>query len=337
MKAKCYFFLALCFLFTHSGLLAQESGYILYVSDNNVDSGFVQLLQDEGYDVQLKGSAYSQLLTESAQIDSAAGAALIILSRNLATADFDASGDAPTQWNGFDVPLISLSAWLMRSTRLQWFNSTQVDCNNDTIVVTSDGLTSPIFEGVETAGTISIYDDPDRTQGSDWVNITENGAGNAIVLAENVGAEQVAIALFESGQIFYEGTTQTPANDRIFFSAGKSDCGGASEPDALYNLNATGTTMFLNLVAQYVLKIGASVEEEMAHRISVYPNPATSQLSIEGDIVLDRIEIFDLAGNLIMTIEGKSTFDISGFAQGIYLLKIYSGSDVFSSRFIKKK
>ena len=137
----------------------------------------------------------------------------------------------------------------MRSTRLHWFNSTQVDCNNDTIVVTADGLTSPIFEEVETSGAISIYDDADGTQDSDWVNITANGSGNALVLAENMAAEQDAIALFQSGQIFYEGTIQIPANERIFFVAGKSDCGGASEPDALFNLNETGTTMFLNLVS----------------------------------------------------------------------------------------
>ncbi len=278
------------------------------------------------------------MLTEQAQIDSDEGAALIILSRNLATSDFstESFSDVGDQWNGFDIPLICFSAWLMRSTRLQWFNSTQVDCNNDTIIVTADGLTSPIFESVETSGAISIYDDPDGKQGSDGVNITANGTGNAIVLAENVEGEQVAIALFQSGQIFYEGTTQTPANDRIFFAAGKSDCGGASEPDALYNLNETGTTMFLNLVSQYVLEIGASVEESMAHRVTLYPNPANNQLSIEGDIAIDRIEVYGLAGNLISTLEGKSTIDISGFAQGMYMVIVYSGNQVLSSSFIKK-
>ena len=92
-------------------MFQQESGYILYVSDNDVDSGFVQLLQDEGYDVQLKGSAYSQLLTEQNQIDSAEGAALIILSRNLTTSDFSTDHPRMRVINGMDLMFrLSLSA-----------------------------------------------------------------------------------------------------------------------------------------------------------------------------------------------------------------------------------
>jgi hypothetical protein len=338
MKAKFYFFFALCFLLLQSNLFAQVPGYILYVSDNEVDSGFVQLLQTEGYDLQLKGSAYSGLLTEQDHIDSCENAALIILSRNLATADFssESTTDAADQWNGFDVPLISLSAWLMRSTRLQWFNSTQVNCNMDTISVTASGASHPIFEGITTTGLITFYDNDDGTKGSDWVGVVDNGPGNAIVLATDAAEENVAIALFESGLTFYDGTTQSPANDRIFFSAGKSDCGGASEPDALYNLNETGTTMFLNLVAEYVLKIGASVEESMATRVSVYPNPATDKVSIENMVNIEKIEIYSLSGNLIKTVEGKSTFDVSDFTQGMYMLKVYSGDEIRSSSFIKK-
>ena len=336
MRTKFKLSFALCFILAQTGLFAQESGYILYVSDNEVDSGFVQLLQDEGYDVQLKGSVYSALLTEQAHIDSVEGAALVILSRNLATADFDATTDADNQWNGFDVPLISLSAWLMRSTRLQWFNSTVVNCNNDTITITTEGTSDTIFEGVVTAEPLAIYSNGDGTFGSDWVSIVDNGAGNATVLATDAAGENVAIARFESGQLFYEGTDQSPANDRIFFAAGKSDCGGAIEPDALYNLNDAGETMFLNLIAQYVLKIGASVEESMAHRIAVYPNPANDVITIQNVVNVEKVEVYGLAGNLIKTVEGTSTLTITDLTRGMYLLNVYIEDEVYSTSFVKE-
>jgi hypothetical protein len=338
MRTKIGFCFALCFLVAQSIVFAQESGYILYVSDNEVDSGFVQLLQEEGYDVQLKGSAYSALLSEQTMIDSVAGAALIIFSRNLASPDFDPSSNAGVddQWNGFDVPLISLSPWLLRSSRLQWFNSTQVNCNMDIITVTMDGDTDPIFEDITTTEPFSFYSNGDGTFGSDWISIVDNGAGNAIILATDDAGENVAIARFESGQVFYDGTSQMPANDRVFFSAGKSDCGGASEPDALYNLNDVGQTMFLNLVAQYVLKIGASVEESIAHRISVFPNPVNDVLSIQNAVTIEKVEIYNLAGNLIRTFVGTSTFSVSDLAKGMYMLKVYTGGEVLSASFVKK-
>jgi len=337
MKTKIFLALTMCFMLTFD-LLAQQAGYILFVRDNDVDSGFVSLLQGQGFEVAVEGDDYSQML-EGAQIDSAEGAALIILSRNLITSDFDngANPGVADQWNGFDVPLINMSAWLARSSRLQWFNSTAVSCSQDTIIVTEDGEDSDIFDDIEIDGAISFYDNADGTQGSDWIDNSADPAGNnGTIIATSQDGNNVAIAIWESGSNFYEGTEQTPADDRIFFAAGKSDCGSAVEPDALFNLNETGTAMFLNLVTMYVLQPGAAVNNDIAAKIKVIPNPADNMLTIDGITSYDAVEIYSLNGSLIKSFSNSDILDISGFAKGLYMIKIKAGTDVYTSKFIKK-
>ena len=337
MKTKLYsLFVFSCLLFS-SSLFAQEAGYILYVTDNVVDSGFIQLLQAQDYDVQVKGTSYSKLL-DQASLDSVNGAALCILSRNCATSDFDPSANAGVadQWNGeVTVPLISLSPWLIRSNRLQWFNSTVVNCNNDTITVTFDGTGDLIFEGIKTDAPVPFYKNADGTQGSDWIDVTANGAGNATVLATDAGGVNIAIARFDGGlDNFYEGTTQHPANDRIWFSAGKSDCGGASEPDALYNLNETGEAAFLNLIAIYVLNPSNIIRSNYADavKLSVFPNPAQTNLniSLRADYAgTALVSIVDVVGKLVYQTttdlnRGKNNLklDVSDFASGMYTVNV---------------
>lgn len=337
MKAKFYFLFLLSSILAQTGLFAQlqQSGFIIYVSDNEVDSGFVQLLQEENFEVVLKGSEWSQMLTAE-QLDSANAAALIILSRNLASTDFDPSANAgvDNQWNGINVPIVSLSPWIIRSNRLQWFNSTEVSCNNDTITVAM--ANDPVFNGINTDDPLPIYDDPDRVAGSDWMNVETNGPGNADVLATDADGNLIAMALFIDGTNFYSETSQVAGNDRLWFSAGKSDCGGAEEPDALYNLNADGEQMFLNLVDIYVAKIGASINQSMADQVNVYPNPVIDLVSIEGLAVIDMVEVVTLNGKIVKTVLNTTKFDVSELADGLYILKIHTGDNVLTSRFVKR-
>lgn len=60
--------------------------------------------------------------------------------------------------------------------------------------------------------------------------------------------------------------------------------------------------------------------------IKVYPNPATSQVTVSSYYVLDKIELYDMLGKLILTNKYESNvIDVSAITHGVYLLKIYSG------------
>jgi hypothetical protein len=175
----------------------------------------------------------------------------------------------------------------------------------------------------------------DGTQESDWIGVADNGPGTATVPATDATGDVIAIARFNGGlPYFYEGTDQYPANDRIWFSAGKSDCGGASEPDAVYNLNETGEAMFLNLIAEYVTIPASSVHSNTADAISlsVFPNPAETNLNIS--LKADNagtafVSIVDITGKLVYQAttdltSGKNNLklNVSDFASGMYMVNV---------------
>ena len=60
--------------------------------------------------------------------------------------------------------------------------------------------------------------------------------------------------------------------------------------------------------------------------LTVYPNPATTQLSIDyGDYIIKDVKIYDVTGKNIKQEEvnrNQISIDVSGLHRGIYFLKI---------------
>jgi beta-glucanase (GH16 family) len=85
-----------------------------------------------------------------------------------------------------------------------------------------------------------------------------------------------------------------------------------------------------NMVIDYVRvyqNVGLSLDEEYASKFSVYPNPASTDLTIRTEENIDGIELYNSMGQLVLEKKGSSkTLHIEAFKSGIYILKIYSGS-----------
>ena len=69
----------------------------------------------------------------------------------------------------------------------------------------------------------------------------------------------------------------------------------------------------------------------------VYPNPADSKLFVDSqNNLVDKIEIFNSLGQTVKTInDGFDVINISDFASGIYLMKLYSEDKTINRKFIK--
>ena len=76
-----------------------------------------------------------------------------------------------------------------------------------------------------------------------------------------------------------------------------------------------------------------AISESQASALKVYPNPAKSELTVEG--ANDDIFIFSANGNLISRIkaEDKAVINVSSFTNGVYILR--SGDSAV--RIIKSK
>ena len=77
-----------------------------------------------------------------------------------------------------------------------------------------------------------------------------------------------------------------------------------------------------------------NIENEITNEFSIYPNPATSELRISG-VDVEYVELFNISGNLV-NFFNKSVINISDIENGVYKLRVYTESDIYTTRLIKK-
>lgn len=83
------------------------------------------------------------------------------------------------------------------------------------------------------------------------------------------------------------------------------------------------------------------IEEAEQNIFTLYPNPATSTLTIESTVNSPQstVAIHNAQGQLVTlsVVEGpQTTFDISSFSNGIYFLTLNNGEQTLSSKFVKQ-
>lgn len=71
--------------------------------------------------------------------------------------------------------------------------------------------------------------------------------------------------------------------------------------------------------------------------MKIFPNPASTELFIQGIEKYDRIEIFDVNGAAVKVLSNyaNTRIDVHDLNNGFYFLKIYSDEKVYSAKFIK--
>jgi hypothetical protein len=66
-----------------------------------------------------------------------------------------------------------------------------------------------------------------------------------------------------------------------------------------------------------------------------FPNPVSDKINISTNITLDRIEIYNLLGNLVLkTDTNTNEIDVTSLTSGIYLISIYSGKEKIVKKII---
>ena len=82
-----------------------------------------------------------------------------------------------------------------------------------------------------------------------------------------------------------------------------------------------------------------AVPENEVNLLSVYPNPATDKVVVTSEVSVNRYDIYDVAGAIVMGNEvNASEFDVnvSELPAGAYIIRIYSEGLVQTKRFVVK-
>jgi beta-glucanase (GH16 family) len=99
--------------------------------------------------------------------------------------------------------------------------------------------------------------------------------------------------------------------------------------------NFNQSSMVIDYVRVYQNTLGTVSEDENKANLKVYPNPATDTLHIETTQIIDKVALFDLSGQLLLSVtENTSLLDISAVKTGIYILKVYASGIIINRKLV---
>ena len=212
------------------------------------DQGFIDLLTDAGYLLDVQPDRWKALEGQDADdandyVAELNAADLVIISRTSNSGNYD-DGNEPTLWNGVTSPMIQMSAYLPRSSRWRWINSTSISNQEAPIMIVVDA-NHPVLAGVEVDPDGLVFP-LDGSVGSGQTSFLATAdAGNGSVIATTLAGD-LWVVEWASGDEFYEGSGQVAGGHRMAFFAGTQEVG--LTPQGGMNLTAAGTQMFLNAV-----------------------------------------------------------------------------------------
>lgn len=93
------------------------------------------------------------------------------------------------------------------------------------------------------------------------------------------------------------------------------------------------TRLDVQLVAGYDPE---SIAETSAAKNSIFPNPVTDYLYICNVLNVDKVQIFDMTGRLILEQERpEASVDVSAFENGTYFIRLFSNGESTIEKFVK--
>jgi len=101
--------------------------------------------------------------------------------------------------------------------------------------------------------------------------------------------------------------------------------------------NTEGDVIYLSMLSaeeDITISVG---EHDLAHQVSMYPNPASNVLQIQLPEGSD-LQLFDLQGRVVeqrSTVKSQETLDVSGLQSGIYFVRVIHNGQAFTNRLLK--
>ncbi len=122
------------------------------------------------------------------------------------------------------------------------------------------------------------------------------------------------------------------------------DFTGSLDNIFIYNktLNSTEINQLFNLgsscCSDNILAVNATINATtpLKDNIVISPNPTYGSISVETELIVETLRIYDINGRLIKSQSGSKDIDISELQSGLYFIKINTKSGVFTNKVIKK-
>jgi hypothetical protein len=226
---------------------------------------------------------------------------------------------------GFDVLASDNDAVASDPNRNQvtLFSSTAYPYNDPSLFGTLQ------FEGMGTFKSI-----PDEEVPGVAKNLTATVVKDAVTLAWDNATDNIAILYYN----VYQGSTLLSNKVYPKQTGNTLKISALADGDYTFSLetvdNSGNVSKSKASVKATVLTV--SVKDLSSSKLAVYPNPTNSMLNIKGVDNVSRIEVIGMTGNIMKVHKGSSTISVAELSKGAYFLKVYTASEVLTTRFIKE-
>jgi hypothetical protein len=104
---------------------------------------------------------------------------------------------------------------------------------------------------------------------------------------------------------------------------------------AFETVDNSGNVSELKNTVYNILITEVGVAEISKAKLFVYPNPATSEITIKGVNNISKVEVIGMTGNVVKYFVGSQVIDVRELSKGSYILKVHAEKDVQITRFVK--
>ena len=139
--------------------------------------------------------------------------------------------------------------------------------------------------------------------------------------------ERVGLVAFLRNQSPFSETQMTNVSGQIFTQTITGQTIGSTINYAVKFAYAGGlaVTKFLSYEVGFDCSLG--VQSNVESIAFSFQNPVNDKLSITSNVKIEKVEIYNLLGNLVLnTTSDTESIDVSNLSKGVYLLTVYSGT-----------
>jgi hypothetical protein len=126
--------------------------------------------------------------------------------------------------------------------------------------------------------------------------------------------------------ISYSGFVNNDSSSDLYEEPTASTEASSSSTLGTYDITVSGGSddnySYTYVKGTLTITVTNDISDQSAESISVYPNPATTTINVEGSTGV--VYLYNLAGNMVLTqdLSQDNSINVSGLTHGIYLLKV---------------